>query len=67
MERRSLKVSGSKIEYLKIGGADVGEELTLQGNVVKRVKNFKYLGSTVSSDRRCEEEVKRRIQLREGF
>ena len=26
------------------------------------MKNFKYLGSTVSSDRRCEEEVRRMIQ-----
>ena len=30
--------------------------------MVKKVKNFKYLGSIVSSDGRCEEEVRRRIQ-----
>ena len=41
---------------------DDGEELKLQGEKVKRAKNFKYLGSTVSSDGRCEEEVRRRIQ-----
>ena len=29
---------------------------------VKRAKNFKYLGSTVSSHGRCEEEVRKRIQ-----
>ena len=29
---------------------------------VKKAKNFKYLGSTVSNDGRCEEEVRRRIQ-----
>ena len=46
-----------------MGGADVGEELKLKGYVVvKRVKNFKYLGSTVSNDGRCEEKVRRRIQ-----
>ena len=28
----------------------------------ERAKNFKYLGSTVSSDGRCEEEVRKRIQ-----
>ena len=38
---------------------DDGEELKLQEKV-KRAKNFKYLGSTVSSDGRCE--VVRRIQ-----
>ena len=42
---------------------DNGEELKLQGEKVKRAKNFKYLGLTVSSDGRCEEEVKRRIQV----
>ena len=59
LERRGLKVSWSKTKYLKVGGADVGEELKLPGDVVKRVKNFKYLGSTVSSDGRCEKEVRR--------
>ena len=39
-------MSRSKTEYIKVGGADVGEELKLQGDVVKRVINFKYLGLT---------------------
>ena len=43
-------------------GVNDGEELKLQGENVKRAKNFKYLGSAVSSDGRCEEEVRRRIQ-----
>ena len=34
---------------------DDGEELKLQGEKIKRAKNFEYLGSTVSSDGRCEE------------
>ena len=62
LKRRGLKVSRSKTEYLKVEGVDDGEELKLQGENVKRVNNFKYLGSTVSSDERCEEEVRRRIQ-----
>ena len=62
LERRGLKVSRSKTEYLKVGGVDDGEELKLQGKKVKRAKNFKYLGSTVSTDRRCKEEVRRWIQ-----
>ena len=52
----------SKTEYLKVGGADVGEEFKLQRDVVKRVKIFKYFGSTVSSGGRCEEGVRRRVQ-----
>ena len=61
LERRGLKVSRSKTKYLRVGGVDDGEELKLQGEKIKRAKNFKYLGSTVSSNGRCEEE-KRRIQ-----
>ena len=62
LERRGLKVSRSKTEYLRVGGVNDGEELTLQGVTVKRAKNVKYLGSTVSSDGRREEEGRRRIQ-----
>ena len=40
LEKRGLKLSLSKTEYLKVGGADVGEELKLQGDVVKRVKKL---------------------------
>ena len=62
LERRGLKVSRSKTEYLNAGDVDEGEELKLQGEKLKRATNFKYLGSKVSSDGRCEEEVRRRIQ-----
>ena len=62
LEIRGLKVSRSKTEYLRVGGVDDGEELKLQGERVKKAKNFKYLGSTVSNDGRCEEEIRRRIQ-----
>ena len=62
LEGRGLKVSRSKTEYMKAGGVDDGEELKLQGEKRKRAKSFKYLGLTVSSDGRCEEEVRRRIQ-----
>ena len=55
-------MSRSKTEYLKTGAVNDGEELKLQGEKLKRAKNFKYLSSTVSSDGRCEEEVRRRIQ-----
>ena len=61
LERRGLKVSRSKTKYLRVVAVDDGEELKLQGEKVKKAKNFKYLGSTVSNDERCEEEVRRRI------
>ena len=62
LERRGVKVSRSKTEYLKAGDVDDGEELKMQGENVKRAKNFEYMGLTRSSDGRCEEEVRRRIQ-----
>ena len=61
LERRGLKVSRNKNEYLKTGDVDDGGKLKLQGENVNRAKNLKNLGSTVSSDGRCEE-VMRRIQ-----
>ena len=60
--RRGLKVTQSKTEYLRVESVNDGEELKLQGEKVKRTQNFKYLGSTVSSNGRCEKEVRRRIQ-----
>ena len=45
------------------GGVNDGEELKLQGEKVKRAKNFKYLGSTVSSDERYRVKVRRIIQV----
>ena len=62
LERRGLKVSWSKTEYLNAGDVNDGEELELQGEKLKRAKNFNYLGSTVSSDGRCEEDVRRKVQ-----
>ena len=59
-EKRS-ESEPNKTEYLRVGDVNDGEELKLQGEKVKRAKNVKYLGSTVSSNGRCEE-VRRRIQ-----
>ena len=55
-------MSRIKTEDLKIESADVAQELNMQEDVVKKVKNFKYLGSTIRSDGRCEKEVRKRIQ-----
>ena len=55
-------MSRSKTEYLKAGSVDDEEESNLKGEKVKTAKNFKYLGSTVNSDGRCKEEVRRKNQ-----
>ena len=38
LERKGLKVSRSKTEYLRVGGLDDGEELKLQGEKVESKK-----------------------------
>ena len=44
LERKGLKVSLSKTEYLRVGGVDDGEELKLQGEKVKKAKTSNTWG-----------------------
>ena len=62
MERRGIKVSRSKIEYLCINGGNDDETVKMADTKVPRVKEFKYLGSTVQESGSCEREVKKRVQ-----
>ena len=47
LERRGMKVSRSKTEYLCINGGNDNETVNMEDTKVPRVKEFKYLGSTV--------------------
>ena len=62
LERRGMKVSRSKIEYLCINGGNDDETVKMEDIKVPRVKEFEYLGSTVQESGSCEREVKRRVQ-----
>ena len=57
-----MKVSRSKTEYLCINGGNDDETVKMEDTKVPRVKEFKYLGSTVQESGGCEKEVKKRIQ-----
>ena len=57
--RRGMKVSRSKTEYLCINGGNDKETVKMEDTKVPRVKEFKYLGSTVQESGSCEREVKR--------
>ena len=61
LERR-MKVSRSKTEYLCINGGNDDETVKIEDTKVPRVKEFKYLGSTVRESGSCEREVKKRVQ-----
>ena len=62
MEDRGLKINRKKTEYLRFNEIQNGE-VRLQGEELKRVERFKYLGSTVSEDGDLETEITHRIQV----
>ena len=62
LERRRMKVSRSKTEYLCINGGNDNETVKMEDTKVPRVREFKYLGSTVQESVGCEREVKKRVQ-----
>ena len=64
LERRGMKVSRSKTEYLCINGGKDNERVKMEDTKMPRVKEFKYLGSTVQESGDCEMEVKKRLQAR---
>ncbi|KAK3537900.1 hypothetical protein QTP70_022440, partial [Hemibagrus guttatus] len=47
LERRGMKVSRSKTEYMCVNEREGSGTVRLQGEEVKKVQEFKYLGSTV--------------------
>ncbi|MCJ8742856.1 hypothetical protein PDJAM_G00086950 [Pangasius djambal] len=61
-ERRGMKVSRSKTEYMCVNEREGSGTVRLQGEEVKKVQEFKYLGPTVQSNGECGKEVKKRVQ-----
>ncbi|KAK3521476.1 hypothetical protein QTP70_006832 [Hemibagrus guttatus] len=62
LERRGMKVSRSKTEYMCVNEREGSGTVRLQGEEVKKVQEFKYLGSTVQSNGECGKKVKKRVQ-----
>ncbi|KAK3530827.1 hypothetical protein QTP70_002857 [Hemibagrus guttatus] len=62
LERRGMKVSRSKTEYMCVNEREGSGTVRLQGKEVKKVQEFKYLGSTDRSNGECGKEVKKRVQ-----
>ncbi|KAK3530505.1 hypothetical protein QTP86_027871 [Hemibagrus guttatus] len=59
LERRGMKVSRSKTEYMCVNEREGSGTVRLQGEEVKKVQEFKYLGSPVQSNGECGKEVKK--------
>ena len=62
LERRGVKVSRSKTKYLCINGGNDNKIVKMEDAKVSRVKEFKYLGSTVQKSGSCGREVKKRVE-----
>ncbi|KAK3559189.1 hypothetical protein QTP86_005183 [Hemibagrus guttatus] len=56
LERRGMKVSRNKTEYMCVNEREGSGTVRLQGEEVKKVQEFKYLGSTVQSNGECGKE-----------
>ena len=61
MEERGLKISRRKTEYLGCNEHQ-DAEIQLQGEPLKRVKAFTYLGSTLAEDGELDADVTHRVQ-----
>ena len=62
LERRGMKVSRSKTKYLYINDGNDDETVKMGNTNVARVKEFKYLRSTVQESDSCEREIKKKVQ-----
>ena len=62
LERRGMKVSRSKTKYLCVNEGNDDETMKMEDTKVRRVNEFKYLGSTVQESGSCEREVKKTVQ-----
>ena len=67
LESRGMRISRSKTEYMVMTDQDQGRNrntrsMTLDGQPLNSVRDFRYLGSTVAADGKEEVEVTRRIQ-----
>ena len=62
LERRGMKVNTCKTEYMCVNEREAGGTVRIQGEVVTKVQEFRYLGSTVQGNGECAKEVKKRVQ-----
>ena len=62
LEDNGVKVSREKTEYLRMQAGDGDEgKIELRGVKLKKVREFRYLGSTLQEDGVTSREVERRI------
>ncbi len=68
-EKYGMKINVKKTKTMVVSRVE-GKKINLQlkGHLVEQVHSFKYLGSTITDDGRCEQEIKIRIAMgKEAF
>lgn len=61
MEDRAVKINREKAEYMSFLDESEGE-VRMQGNNLKRVNDFVYLGSAVSEDEELDAKISYRVR-----
>jgi len=68
-DKYGMKINIKKTKVMRVSKKIGGKvKIEINGNRIEQVKSFKYLGSTITEDGRCESEIKIRIALaKEAF
>ena len=64
-EKKGLYINCKKTECLVVTKQKVVPvcNIKIHGDILKQVEGFNYLGSLITSDGRCDREIKRRITI----
>src|SRR5437870_6894682 len=64
-EENGLSINIKKTESMVISKYENNRDsrITLKGNSIKQVENFKYFGTWVTNDGKCDKEIKTRITM----
>src|ERR1043165_529841 len=69
-KKYNMKINIGKTKSMRISREEeeVTERIKINGEAVEQVKSFCYLGSLITTDERCQNDLKRRIALgKEAF
>ncbi|KAI5746408.1 hypothetical protein M8J77_003278 [Diaphorina citri] len=62
-KRFGMKINAGKTKVMKIGKTERRINLTLEGQRLEQVENFRYLGGLIKSNGSCTEEIRSRIGM----
>ena len=64
-EENGFSINQKKTECMVVSKYQnvIDSGITLKGNLIKQVENFKYLGTWITNDGKCDKEIKARIAM----